>query len=184
MLEPLGVLIDPTSGDLSHPTGGYATRLSALSEAFADQAALQARVRAEADPIVYKVAEYRERGSDLFFGTTTMMPGSVAGEFHMTRGHHHARPDMAEIYYTQSGSGLLLLESRGGETREVEMKPGVCAFIPPGWGHRSVNVGATKLVFVWCCNQDAGYDYGDIRKSGMRKRVVESDDGYRIIENS
>ena len=85
--------------------------------------------------------------------------------------HFHARRDMGEIYYTQSGTGLLLLESREGVSRTVEMKPGVCAFIPPDWAHRSINVGDEPLVFVWACNPEAGHDYAEILKRGMRKRI-------------
>ena len=101
-----------------------------------------------------------------------MEPGRVGDEYFMTRGHFHVRRDRGEVYYTQSGEGLLLLESRSGETRVVEMRPGICAFIPPDWGHRSINTGSSKLVFVWVCNADAGHDYGQIMEKGMRSVVV------------
>ena len=101
----------------------------------------------------------------------------------MTRGHFHQRRDMGEVYYTQHGSGLLLLESRDGRTETVDMRPGVCAFIPPDWAHRSINVGGDRLVFVWVCNPEAGHDYADILSKGMRKIVV--DDGGRpaLLDN-
>ena len=101
----------------------------------------------------------------------------------MTRGHFHARKDRGEAYYTQSGEGLLLLESRDGEIRKVEMRPGVCAFIPPDWAHRSVNTCAEKLVFVWFCATDAGYNYGAIRERGMRKLVVERNGMPALVDN-
>jgi glucose-6-phosphate isomerase len=90
---------------------------------------------------------------------------------------------MGEVYYTQSGTGILLLESRNGETRTVEMKPGVCAFIPPDWAHRSINTGTEPLVFVWVCNPLAGHDYGEILKRGMRKRVMKIEGGVKMIDN-
>jgi glucose-6-phosphate isomerase len=101
----------------------------------------------------------------------------------MTRGHFHERPDRGEVYYTQVGEGILLLESRAGESRTVEMKPGVCAFIPPEWAHRSINTGSEKLVFVWVCATDAGHDYAEILSRGMRKLVVARDSGPAVIAN-
>ncbi len=112
-----------------------------------------------------------------------MFPGKVGNEYFMTRGHYHERRDRGEIYYTQSGSGVLLLHSRQGDVRTVEMKPGVCAFIPPDWAHRSVNTGDEKLVFVWCCSQDAGHDYAEIASRGMRQLVLEQGGKVTIAPN-
>ena len=114
-----------------------------------------------------------------------MEPGNIAGEYYMTRGHFHARRDMGEVYYTQSGQGILLLDSRDGQQPvTVEMKPGVCAFIPPDWAHRSINTGSDKLIFVWVCNPAAGHDYADILTKGMRKRVMQSSDGgVQVVDN-
>ncbi|MET3898131.1 glucose-6-phosphate isomerase [Devosia sp. UYZn731] len=183
MLEPEGVFISNATGELSSSTGRYTKRLSELRAIYSDKLALQRTVEDQGDPVAYEVVEYRKEGSDIFFGTTIMHPGTVAGEFYMTRGHFHERRDMGEIYYTQSGHGLLLLESRDGHTREVEMNPGVCAFIPPDWAHRSVNIGTEKLVFVWCCNQAAGHDYGDILRRGMRNRVFQAPGSFAVVKS-
>ena len=172
MLMPEGVLIDGMTGSLSLETGRYVKRLSELKGIFQDPDAVDHLIGEKHDPLVYEVLEYRKLGSDIFFGTTTIEPGDVAGEFYMTRGHFHERRDMGEVYYTQSGQGVLLLESRDGQTQTVDMKPGVCAFVPPDWAHRSINVGGEKLVFVWVCNTAAGHDYDDILKKGMRMIVV------------
>ena len=77
----------------------------------------------------------------------------------------------------------LLQEVREGETRAVDMKPGICAFIPPDWAHRSINTGQTPLVFVWCCNQDAGHDYAEIITKGMRQLVVEKHGAPKCMPN-
>ena len=127
--------------------------------------------------------EFKADGSDIFFGTTTMYPGRVGDEYYLTRGHFHARRDRAEVYYTQSGDGLLLLELRDGETRSVAMKPGIAAYIPPDWAHRTVNTGTQPLVFVWMTNIDAGHDYATIVEKGMRSLVVEKDGGAAIVPN-
>jgi glucose-6-phosphate isomerase, archaeal len=172
---PQGVVIDPVSGALTPTTGEYVKRLSEFRGIYHDAKALEALLAAKSDVVTYKVVEYREPGADIFFGTTTMFPGKVGDEYFMTRGHYHERRDRGEIYYTQSGEGILLLQSRAGEARSVAMKPGVCAFIPPDWAHRSINTGSEPLVFVWCCNQDAGHDYAEITTRGMRQLVVERD---------
>jgi glucose-6-phosphate isomerase len=183
MLLPQGVLIDGKTGAVSPRTGHYVKRLSGLEGIFKDKRALAEDVTAKNDPVVYEVIEYRKDGSDVFFGTTTMYPGHVSGEYYMTRGHFHERRDMGEVYYTQSGEGILLLESRDGQSEVVEMRPGVCAFIPPDWAHRSINVGRENLVFVWVCNPKAGHDYGDILRKGMRKLVMNDGGLPKIVDN-
>lgn len=184
LLFPAGIRISGLSGALATSTGSYEKRLSELREIYSDRSAFENAVKERSDPVVYRVVEYRPLQSDIFFGTTKMYPGEIGGEFYMTRGHFHARRDMGEIYYTQSGHGILLLESRDGESRTVNMDPGVCAFIPPDWAHRSINVGNEPLVFVWACNPHAGHDYGEILKRGMRKRIMKVGDDIRIVDNT
>ncbi len=177
---PIGVGIDPHTGELTPATGRYAKRVGELRTIYQDKAALDVIA---ADALAYEVVEYRAEGSDIIFGTTIMQPGQVGDEYFMTRGHFHVRPDRGEVYYTQSGEGVLLLESRAGESRTVAMKPGVCAFIPPDWAHRSINTGAEKLVFVWVCTADAGHDYGEIMSRGMRSLVVARDGRPAVVPN-
>lgn len=183
MLVPEGVTIDALSGSVVPSTDRYTKRLSDLRGFFHDTAALDRAIAAGDDPLAYEVIDYRKAASDLCFGTTIMQPGRVGDEFYMTRGHFHERRDRGEAYYTQSGEGLLLLESRDGETRTVEMRPSVCAFIPPDWAHRSINTGAAPLVFVWFCATDAGHDYGLIRERGMRKLVVDRNGQPALVDN-
>ena len=180
---PQAILIDGTTGHLAPFTGRYQKRLSELERIFQDEEGRDRDVRMRGDPLVYEVMEYREEGSDLFFGTTTIFPGKVGNEFYMTRGHFHRRRDMAEVYYTHHGTGVLLLESRTGQSELVEMHPGLCAFIPPDWAHRSINVGDDRLVFVWVCNPQAGHDYAEISSCGMRRLVVDDPSGYRVVDN-
>jgi glucose-6-phosphate isomerase, archaeal len=183
MLIPEGVAIDGVTGAVNPQTGRYERRLSELRGLYQDRAETERHISARGDPIVYEVAEYRKDGSDLCFGTTVMAPGKVGNEYYMTRGHFHRRRDMGEVYATTNGRGLLLLQSRSGETRTVEMRPGISAFIPPDWAHRSVNVGAEKLVFIWMCNPNAGHDYAEILENGMRKIVVDRAGVAAIVDN-
>ena len=182
-LLPEAVAIDSLTGAMSSETARYAKHLADLKGLFQDEAAREAAVAERGNPLVYEVIEYRKDGSDVFFGTTTMQPGRVGAEYYMTRGHFHANPAMGEVYYTQSGQGVLLFENRDGESRSVEMRAGSCAFIPPGWAHRSINTGDAPLVFVWVCNLAAGHDYGAILEKGMRQLVVERDGAAALVPN-
>ncbi len=177
------VSIDSKSGTMTPSTGHYIKRLSELRALYQDKKALDEILANQGDVIAYEVQEFTQPGADIFFGTTTMYPGRVGEEFFMTRGHFHLRRDKGEVYYTQSGEGLLLLESREGETRSVAMRPGSCVFIPPDWAHRSINTGDVPLVFVWVCSTDAGHDYADILNHGMRKLVVGSNNDVKLTPN-
>jgi glucose-6-phosphate isomerase len=183
MLFPEGVAIDGATGAVSPSTGRYVKKLSALRELYEAPSLVDAYIAAHGDVDAYEVIEYRRDGSDICFGTTIMAPGRIGREYFLTRGHFHAKPDRGETYYTQSGEGLLLLHARAGECRVVEMRPGVCAFIPPDWAHRSVNTGNVPLVFVWMCAIDAGHDYGEIATRGMRQRAVERDGRPAVVPN-
>ena len=183
MLLPEGVLIDGHTGSVAPETGRYTKRLSELNGIFQDKSAYDRAIVERENPVVYEVIDYRKMDSDLCFGTTIMAPGKVGQEYYMTRGHFHERRECSEVYYTQSGEGLLLLESRDGETRTVRMHPNVCAFIPPDWAHRSINIGHEKLVFVWFCATDAGHDYGSILERGMRKLILDQNEMVTIVNN-
>jgi glucose-6-phosphate isomerase len=180
---PSSVMIDAGSGRVSPFTGRYQKRLSDLEDIFHDRAAWSDAIRDRADPVIYEVIEYRQDGNDLFFGTTIVAPGQVGTEFYMTRGHFHSRRDRGEVYATMSGQGILLLETRDGQTEALEMCEGSVASIPPDWAHRTINTGDCPLIFSWVCSVDAGHDYASIRARGMRKLVVARDDQIAILDN-
>jgi glucose-6-phosphate isomerase len=169
--DPTSVTVD-AAGAMSAFTARYDRRLSDLAGMFLDSEAHVAAVHDLGDAVVYTVTEHRQSGCELFFGTTRIAPGTVGGEYFMTRGHFHARPDRGEVYTTLSGTGLLILETRDGRTAELDMSPGRTAAIPPGWAHRTVNTGPTHLVFSWVCSVDAGHDYASIALRGMRRIVL------------
>ena len=182
-LNPTQVSINSDTGAVSPETGRYIKHLSELEGIYSDGEAWARTLREESDPVVYEVVEFKKQGSDLFFGTTTMQPGKVGDEYYMTRGHFHEDRTKSEVYCTLSGRGLLLLENRQGQCETVEMREGTCAFIPPDWAHRSINCGSEPLVFSWFCSVEAGHNYGQILKQGMRKLCLDRDGEVEMVDN-
>lgn len=179
-----GLVITPEG--LTGRTGRYEKRLADLGGLFADETAFAARLSTDADRVIYHVDEFRPSTADgdLITGISTLSPGRVGAEFHMTRGHIHAQHDRTEIYHCLSGHGLMLMETLDGQTVVTELRPGVVAYVPPAHIHRSVNVGDTDLVTLFCYPADAGQDYDIIaRAGGMRHRAVADGDGWRLTEN-
>ena len=174
-LTPGGVSVNTTTGRLTPCTGHYEKRLSQVRAIYRDQDALDALLAAKGDIITYEVYEYAKSAAEghLIFGTSILYPGKVGKEYFMTRGHSHAKADRAEVYYCLAGKGLMLMESPDGKSKAVTMRPRALVYVPPYWKHRSVNTGRRKLIFVFACPADAGHEYGEIEKKGMRKIVIE-----------
>jgi glucose-6-phosphate isomerase len=180
MLIPLPALvsIDPQTGAMKGRTRRYEKRFDELDGLFADEGAYAVTRAARGPEIAYQVDEYRpsERPGDVIFGTSTLYPGKIGDEFLMTRGHIHRISDRPEIYVCQAGHGVMLMELEDGTIRAEEMAPHAIVYVAPHWIHRSVNVGSTPFITLFCYPADAGQDYDIIAKAGgMKERVV--DDG-------
>lgn len=133
------------------------------------------------NPVVYTVASspVPEISGELPQSITTIYPGDCGGEFYMTKGHLHADPQ-AEIYLGLAGIGVLLLFV-GEETQWIDMEPGAIGYIPPGWAHRSINVGNDAYRFLAVYPGSAGHDYGWVLRHGMGQRAVRDPEGYRRV---
>jgi glucose-6-phosphate isomerase len=44
-------------------------------------------------------------------------------------------------------------------------------YVPPYWGHRSINTGSEPLISFCVYPGDAGHNYGDIELEGFPKRA-------------
>ena len=184
--EPSSYRINAVSGAMTGAGGRYEKRLRDLNGLYLDTAAYAEALVREADKLVYAVDEQRpaQAAGDLIFGTTFMQPGRIGDEFYMTRGHIHARANRPEVYYGESGEGLMLLETPEGEVRVMEIAPRVAIYVPPYWIHRSVNTGASALVMTFFYPSDAGQDYGIIeRAGGMAVRIVTDGSGWKTVPN-
>lgn len=160
-----------------------ARRLSDLHGVFVDAAAHAQALRA-GDPVVYETFEppIPEAPGHLICGVTVLHPGTVGAEFFMTRGHYHVHRQTAEVYHVLEGTGYLLLQREDGAARAVPLAPGDLVYVPPGWGHRSVNTAATPLLLLYVFPGDAGHDYEAAQATGFRYTVVRTPTGPALIE--
>ncbi|SDJ05100.1 glucose-6-phosphate isomerase family protein [Nonomuraea jiangxiensis] len=178
-INPLRIALAAAQGTLT-PEGPLLTRrLSDLEGLFADEPARKRAADGD-DPVVYTVAAspVPEVARELPQSVTTILPGAVGGEFHMTKGHQHPDPQ-GEIYLGLAGRGGLLLHD-GTRTEWIEMEPGVIGYIPPGWAHRSVNIGDEPYRFLAVYPGSAGHDYGWVVKHGMGRRVFRDGASYTL----
>ena len=185
--RPRVATVHPDDGRLEGATDRYEKRYSELRGLFQDDHALERVVEKTGDAVAYFVEDVRPtlNGGDLIYGVSTLEPGLIGREFLMTRGHIHARRDRPETYYCQSGHGVMLMERPDGTIETAEMRPQTLVYVAPHWIHRSVNVGAEKLVTVFCYPADAGQDYGIIAEAGGMRVLITSDgrDGWRQESN-
>lgn len=187
LCEPIGCTVNVADGVLSGETGRYTKTFGELASVYADDAAYAVMLPSLRDTVVYEVSEFRPSTAvgDMIFGITRLTAGKVGREYFMTRGHIHAVANRPEIYYAQSGTGLMLMETPQGETRTVVIEPQTVCYVPPFWIHRSVNTGHGDLVMMFCYPADSGQDYAVIEQArGMRLLVVDDGaDGWTTIEN-
>ncbi len=158
--------------------------LSHMKGMYADDKALAAMMEKE-NTLVYEFNEMGvpEHEGDLAFGTSIIYPGTVGGEYFMTKGHFHTILDTAEVYLCIQGRGLILMENPEGEWGYEVITPGQMAYVPKRWAHRSINIGKEPFVQFFAFRADAGHDYGTIETKGFRKLVVEKNGSFAIIDN-
>ena len=160
-------------------------RLSEIANIFSQTAEVQSL--AAHNPLIYEFVDLRDglAGSMMSFGLTILQPGAVGGEYYMTKGHFHAaQQDGDEVYLGISGQGRLLLQSRQGEHRVMELVPGAILYTPLAWAHRTVNVGRVPLVFFSIWPSATAYDYEEItRRGGFPERVMDQNGQPVLVPN-
>lgn len=181
---PISVHFDPTTGEFEPCKQLVHRNVSDLKKMFYDQQVV-ADILANGDKPVYDIRYYPfiTSKSDMALGVTTIFPGKVGDEYHMTKGHIHEADDQPEIYYCVRGKGYLLLDTLKGEFRAAPWEPGVITHIPPMWAHRVVNTGSEPLVFVASYHIAAGHLYDEVERIGFEQVVVERDGQPAIIPN-
>ncbi len=159
-------------------------KLSEMKDFFMDSEAVEKILSKGKDPVIYQYYEFieEEAPGHLTIGLTVLYPGKVGKEYFMTRGHFHEK-DSAELYYGIYGEGILLIQSRQGETDYMVLKPGTIGYVPPGWGHRTINTGRKRFVFLFAYFSDAGHDYGVVKEKGFAKIVIEEKGKPKVVDN-
>jgi glucose-6-phosphate isomerase, archaeal len=178
-IDPFGAILDSATG-VVEPTGVVTeNRVSDMINLYEEEAAWRRTVEAE-NPIVYRVVSgpVPEEAGEVPFSITTIEAGTVGDEFFMTKGHAHTSYE-GELYVGLSGRGLLLLYD-GDEARWLEILPNRAGYIPPGWAHRTVNVGNEPFRFLAVYPGDAGHDYEFVARKGMGARVRRAPEGYEV----
>ncbi len=133
LIQPSKTEVDFASGALSRADYTIQRKLSDMAAMYADRDEA-ARILAQAgDRLIYEVqgVELPADEGQIPHCTTRITPGDIGGEFHMTKGHYHARREQGEVYFGLSGRGMLLLQTEDGETSEIEMAAGSAAYVPP-----------------------------------------------------
>jgi glucose-6-phosphate isomerase, archaeal len=98
---------------------------------------------------------YMIRGGKNKRNITVLETGTVGGEYIKTYGHYHIG-DLDETYWFASGEGVVLQQKLADpsdpsvveEFKAIKVKAGDSVYMPPGYGHLMVNIGATWLVLV------------------------------------
>ena len=176
---PFGATLHADTGEVEPAGRVTENRLSDMAGLYAVGSA-GGEAGGGGDPLVYRVAAapVPEESGEVPFSVTTIEPGVVGEEFFMTKGHVHVE-HQGELYIGLSGRGLLLLYD-GDEPRWVEISPEGAGYIPPGWAHRTVNVGDEPFRFLAVYPGDAGHDYDFVLEKGMGARVFRAEEGYEV----
>lgn len=165
-------------------TNHRVVKLSSLKEYFSEPEKVDEILKERGDITVYEYYEkiFEGEGVNLNFGLTILYPGKVGKEYFMTRGHFHEKK-AAEIYVGLEGQGLILMQSEDGRVEWQPLDQNRVVYVPPGWGHRTVNTGKERLVFFFAYPSDAGHDYEIVRAKGFAKLVLEESGRLRLADN-
>lgn len=171
-IEPFAVSFDLAQGVMRDPQSHLVRRASDMRGHYRDAAALEALIAA-GNPVHYEVFETpvpHEYGH-LMYCISQLHPGLVGDECFMTKGHYHTALNTGEIYLALRGEGLMMMKTPDSQCRHERFEPGRMVYVPPYWGHRSINTGREPLISFCVYPGDAGHNYGDIEKEGFPKRA-------------
>ena len=184
-ITPFVTEVDLATGELSAPGYVIQRRLSDMASMYADREEAARILAAEGDRLIYEVQglELPAEEGQIPHCTTRITPGRIGAEYHMTKGHYHARREQGEVYFGLSGRGFLVMQTETGETSVVEMVAGSAAYVPPYWAHRTVNVGDEDFVFFSVWEARAGHDYGTIERDGFRVMVMMREGKPAVVDN-
>jgi len=185
LVAPFVTEVNFATGALSVPGYVIERRLSDMAGMYADRDAAARILAEEGDRLIYEVqgVALPEEEGQIPHCTTRITPGRIGAEYHMTKGHYHARREQGEVYFGLSGRGYLVMQTDAGATSVQAIAAGSAAYVPPFWAHRTVNIGDEDFVFFSVWEARAGHDYGTIERDGFRKLVLRQDGGPAVLDN-
>ena len=183
--KPFGVDFDLVHGIMKDPQLHTIRLASSMRGHYKDAKALEALV-AQGDPVQYEVFEMKipQEVGQLQFCISKTCAGTVGGECFMTKGHYHAVPGTAETYLCLRGEGYMIMKLPTGESAFERFLPGRMVYVPPFWGHRTVNTGDEPLISFCVYPGEAGHNYGDIEKEGFPLRVFKRSGKVEILPSN
>jgi glucose-6-phosphate isomerase, archaeal len=181
-MKPFATDLDLAEGAMKDPDQHIVRRASSMRGHYADAPALEALI-ARGDPVLYEVFEkdIPEEPGHLRVCISKTLPGVVGEECFMTKGHYHQVPGTAEVYLCLRGEGLMLMKLPSGQCAWEQFRPGRMVYVPPFWGHRTVNTGDGPLISFCVYPGEAGHNYGDIEKEGFPVRVFKRGGKVEIV---
>ncbi len=182
LMMPWEVDIDLISGTMTEPDRVLVRRASDMRGYYRDHAALQ-RIIADGDPVHYEVFEkvIPEEEGHLLLCISKLYPGVVGEEFFMTKGHYHTVLATAEVYLCIQGEGYMMMKTKDVRCTTEMIRRHRMVYVPPCWGHRSINTGNVPLISFCVYPGNAGHNYGDIASQGFGKRAFKRG-GRAVIE--
>lgn len=183
LMEPIRTLVDLKRG-IVDPDRVTERKAYDMQGMYQDELALKKLVSKD-NPLIYQVSGVNipEETGHIIYSTTIISPGKVGNEYFMSKGHFHVKEDTAEIYLCLEGEGYLLMQTRKGRVSTIHMKPGILGYIPPYWGHRTINTGNKEFAFLTFSPGDAGHNYEVIQKCGFAKIMLE-EDGRAVLKDN
>jgi glucose-6-phosphate isomerase len=136
MIEPFSTTVDMQAGILLDADSVTRRNLTDTVGYYFDQAAAKRILKTEVDRLIYEVRglELPETEGSILYSTTAIYPGRIGDEYHMTKGHYHAKRDRAEVYFCLHGEGYLVLQNEQRGVQGMPMHPGTVAYVPPKRG--------------------------------------------------
>ncbi|EJG06727.1 glucose-6-phosphate isomerase [Methanofollis liminatans DSM 4140] len=104
-------------------------------------------------------------GQGVRFDLTVIPPAVIGGEYVKTKGHYHpenpAGVGYPEVYQVLAGEAHYLLQRKDlSDVVAVTARSGEFVFIPPGYGHVTVNPGKEVLVMANLVSTRFSSEYG------------------------
>lgn len=114
---------------------------------------------------VYTINEMR-------YDITVIPAMTIEGECNKTYGHYHPEAEKnlsyPEVYQILDGEAIFILQKRNRDgsvdVSIIKAKKGDCIFLPPNYGHVSVNSGKETLVLANVVADKWDSEYGDYKK--------------------